>query len=147
MNTALGKKIEELIPKRLDEIITIKRDRFSLSWANENGFAEFPSVVTLMDGQKPVKATLNEWRIVCFTNPRRTSYFLTGFKSSTDNPLATSEIKAVDFKQKIVLTNNSLYRLGTKGEGEADIHILLCICHCFHSWGMGNALGILPVFY
>lgn len=53
----------------------------------------------------------------------------------------------MDLENGLVLTiSGSLYRLGTRGEGEPGKDILLHICVQIHKWGMGEKLGVPRVF-
>lgn len=146
----IGTTVEKLIPKSLDEIIRNHRDEVSLRLATAEDYASLPPMVSSIDRQRPVRATINEWRIVCIVLPPElggNKLILSGMHQAQDCTWCTSSIVSVDFENNLVLTDNSLYRLGSKGEGEPGMHILLHICHCLHSWGIGERLGALPIFY
>ena len=139
--------LEQVIPKSLDDIIREHRDEFSLRLSSAEDFDALPPMVSLLDKQKQIRATINEWRIVCLSQPTGNYLILTGINETTRNTWATSQLNSVDFENGLVLTKNSIYRLGSKGEGEPNLHILLHICACFHIWGFGNHLGVPRIFY
>jgi len=140
----------KLIPKTLDEIIRQHRDEVSIRLATVDDFLLLGRMVSSIEEQKLVKATINEWRIACIAvHPRLggNKLILTGVHQAKGCTWCTSSILSVDFENGLVLTSNSLYRLGEMGEGEPDMHILLHICYCLHSWGVGEYLGALSIFY
>ena len=141
--------IEDQLPKSLDNIIRKNRDKFSLRLANDEDFATLSPMASLIDHAKPVKATIDEWRVVCFVrhNSDGNFLFLTGVHQKRGCVWSTSYVEAVDFENNLVLTKNSLYRLGSKGEGETDLYVNLHLCYCFHAWGLGQMLGAPYVFY
>lgn len=139
--------LEQCIPKSLDEIIRERRDICSLRLSTSKDFASLKPMVSMLDSVKQIRATLNEWRIVCLTLPSEKFHILTGINESTNNAWATSALKSIDFKNNLVLTDNSIYRLGSKGEGEPDLSIRLHICYCLHSWGLGDKFGVPRIFY
>ena len=146
----IGTTLEKLIPKSLDEIIRNHRDDISLRLSTSEDFAALSPMVASIEQQKSVRATINEWRIVCFViRPELGTNFLvlTGFNQEMGCVWNTSHIVSIDFENHLVLTKNSLYRLGSKGEGEPDSHIIMHICAFLHSWGAGPYLGVLNVFY
>lgn len=139
--------LEEVIPKSLDDIIREHRDEFSLRLSTADDFASLQPMVSMLDNPKQIRATINEWRIVCLTHPAGKFLLLTGINETTQNVWSTSPLNSVDFENDLVLTKNSIYRLGSEGVGEPDLHILLHICVCFHDWGFGNHLGVPRIFY
>ena len=145
----LKQVLEKTIPSSLGDIIRERRNELSVRLSTAEDFAELPPMVSMLDEQKQVKATVNEWRIICLDQREdgKRRFMLTGIDAKTDQIWATSLVKSVDFKNHLVLTANSLYRLGTKGEGEPTFHILLHLCHIFHKWGFGARFGVPHVFY
>ena len=144
----LKQALEKAIPFSLDDIIRARRDEMALRMSTAEELAELPSMVSMFDNQKQVKATINEWRIVCLDrNVDGKNYMLTGIDARTGNVWATSIIKSVDIESHFVLTRNSLYRLGTMGEGEPTFHTILHLCHILHKWGLGARFGVPYIFY
>ena len=129
--------LEQYLPKSLDEIIRARRDECSLRLSTPEELASLKPMVSKLANAKHIKATINEWRIICLTLPSGKAHILTGVNESSQEAWATSSIVSADFENHLVLTDNSIYRLGTKGEGEPHLSILLHICHIFHSWGFG----------
>lgn len=145
----LKQVFEKAIPSSLDDIIRVRRSELFMRLSTAEDFAELPPMVSILDEQKQVKTTVNEWRIVCLDQRSvgKREFVLTGIDAKTDRVLATSLVKSVDFENHLLLTGNSLYRLGTKGEGEPTCHILLHLCHVFHKWGLGVRFGVPHVLY
>lgn len=141
-------ELKDMFPKSLDEIIRLRRDELSLRLSTTEDFAKLPPMVSMLDNQKRIKATVNDWRIVCLDfHHKGKQHILVGEDAVTGNTWATSGLKSVDFENSLVLTQNSIYRLGDKGEGEPTFYILLHICHMFHRWGFGAGFGVLEIFY
>lgn len=143
----LEKSIKQAVPCSLDDIIRKRRDELSLRLSTAEDFAELPSMVSALDNQKQIKATINGWRVICLDNNGRKKHMLTGINEATGHVLATSLLKSVDLGNDLLLTENSIYRLGTKGEGEPTFHELLHLCYMFHSWGFGARFGVPEIFY
>lgn len=139
--------VEEYLPKSLDEIIREHRDECSLRLSTPEELASLKPMISKLANVKYIKATINEWRIICLTLPSGKFHILTGINEASHEAWATSSIVSVDFENQLVLTDNSIYRLGTKGEGEPPLSILLHICYIFHSWGFGDRLGVPRIFY
>jgi hypothetical protein len=92
-----------------------------------------------------VKAVINSYWIVEVIDVLHGSeFFLLGYKRSA---FISSNIRSIDWKNGLVLTKNSMYRLGTQGEGEPDFDARMLACAAFSDWGWGGMMGILPVFY
>lgn len=141
------KSLEALFPKSIDEIIKMHRDECSIRLSSDADFEKLESMVSSMSVQKPIRATIDEWRIICVLDKDRKFLFLTGIHRAEGYPFMTSDIVSVDFASNLVLTKNSLYQLGGKGEGEPERDILLHICTTLHRWGVGEYFGILHIFY
>lgn len=146
--TGLEQALKQAIPSSLDDIIRARRDEVSLRMSTAEDLAELPPIVSILANQKQVKATVNEWRIVCLDQGATgKGLMLTGIDAKTEHVWATSLVKSVDFENHLLLTENSLYRLGTKGEGEPTFHTLLHLCYMFHKWGWGAKYGVPEIFY
>jgi DNA-binding Xre family transcriptional regulator len=141
------KSVGQWIPKSLDEIIRERRDECSLRLSTNEDIATLRPMVTILNNAKQIRATISEWRIICLTLPSGKSHILTGINESTNDVWATSALKSIDFENNLVLTDNSIYRLGSKGEGEPHLSILLHICYILHLWGLGERLGVPQIFY
>lgn len=147
MSAGLQEALEKAIPHSLDDIVRIRRDELSLRLSTAEDIAELPPIVSMLDNQKQIKATVNEWRIVCLCTKGKKEHMLTGIDESTGNVWGTSFVRSVDFDNNLLLTENSIYRLGTKGDDEPTLHILFHICYMFHKWGFGSRFGVPAIFY
>lgn len=141
------KSLEDIFPKSLDEILKKHRDECSIRLSSEADFENLEPMVASMSVQKPIRATINEWRIICVLDKDRKYLFLTGTLKANGHPYMTSDIVSVDLANNLVLTKNSLYQLGGKGDGEPRFHILMHICAMLHSWGVGEYYDVPHVFY
>ena len=147
MTDCLQKAINDLVPKSLDDIVRVNRDRYSLRLFSENDMASFVPMVESMTEPKPVRGIIDDWRIICLQVVDQKLYFLTGILRERRVSYMTSDVRSVDIENNLVLTKNSLYEIGSKGEGEPDFHGLLHICAVFHAWGTGPYLGAPHIFY
>lgn len=144
----LEQAVAQIIPSSLDDIIRLRRDEFALRLATAEEISALPSMVSTLGHQIQIRATINEWRIVCLDHKvAGKKYILTGYNESTKMTWGTSELKSADLGNNLILTENSIYKLGTKGEGEPTPDLLLHICHLFHQWGFGKRFGVLEIFY
>jgi hypothetical protein len=145
----IGTAVEKLIPKSLDEIIRRHRDQISLRLSTAEDFAALQTMVSSVEKQMQIRATINEWRIVSLVlgdSPEENKLVLTGIHQADDVAWCTSPIVSIDFENNLALTANSLYQLGSQGDGEPGLDIIMNICHCLHKWGVGKYLGVLEVF-
>ena len=148
MATTPQQDLDNILPKSLDDIIRANRDKCSLSLSTREELAELPSIVEMMDDQKPIHAKLNGWYFICIKEFDAKLHFLTGFHEAQDCVWATSVIVALDLEHGHALTKSgNIYQLGTKGEGDPGQAILLHICAQFHNWGIGEKLGVPHIFY
>lgn len=147
-NAGLEQVLKQAVPSCLDNIVRERRDELCLRLSTAEDLAELPPMVSIMDNQKRVKATVNDWRIVCLDQGAiGKSHVLTGVDANTDHAWGTSLVKSIDFENHLLLTENSLYRLGTKGEGEPTFNVLLHLCALFNKWGWGKRFGVPQIFY
>lgn len=143
--------IEDHIPKSLDEIIRLRRESFSLRLSSRDEIASLPAVIG-GDGTA-FQATIDNWYLICLAYSKaadmapQLTHFLLGINREADCAWMTSAVNAIDQERSFVRTNNSLYGLGPKGEGNPDLNLILHVCHTLHKWGIGKQLGVLEIFY
>lgn len=148
MKKDVEQTLEQLVPKNLDDIIRMRRDVFTLRMSTSEDFAELPTFASTLNNQMHIRATINEWRIVCLDlHEAGKKHILIGYFDDTNKVWGTSELLSADFVKNLVLTKNSIYRLGSKGYGEPTTELLLHICYLFHQWGFGKKFGIPEIFY
>lgn len=143
----MNSDLEEAVPRSLDQIIRVNRDEFSLRLSILEDFESLPQMSLPLSSTTHNSVAINDWRVVCLSHRLGNHLFLTGIHEIQRVPWMTSKINSVDFGNNLVLTGNSVYSLGSKGDGDPNLHILLHICATFHKWGLGSALGVLPVYY
>lgn len=143
-------KLNNLLPKSLDDIIRKNRHLCSLRLSAHAELDALPSMITLINNQRQVRATISDWRFICWIRPQEVGgpvHFIVGINETRQRALMTSDVRAADLQKGLVLTKNSLYRLGCKGNGEPDVRMLLHICATLHAWGHGEFMGVPHVFY
>ena len=147
MSNSINQIVNIQIPKSLDDIIRANRDECCLSLSTSKDLDQIPMIAEAV-AQKQIKATLNNWRFVCLEANQKKSHFLTGVHEAQNCAWGTSIIVAMDLEHGLALTRSgNIYKLGTRGEGEPEIDILLHICFQLHNWGVGELLGVPHVFY
>ena len=91
-----------------------------------------------------MKAKISVWRFICWARTEEIGgpvHFLLGINKARQRIIMTSDVRSVDFENGLVLTKNSLYRLGCKGNGDPEMRMLLHICATLHAWGHGEFMG------
>ena len=145
-------KIEDQIPKSLDEVIRLRRESFALRLSSPEEIAAL-STVPIEDHGKAIQATIDNWYLICLAYSKaadmapQLTHFLLGVNREADCAWMTSAVNAINSDRNVVLTNNSLYGLGSKGTGTPDLNLILHVCHTLHKWGIGKQLGVLEIFY
>ena len=150
MTKSLEKTIEDLIPKSIDDIIRNRKDECSIRLAKTHELMKLAPMVSMMNELKPVKAIVDDWKVICITLNGEPNYFLIGERRDRNirnNLLMTSRVKSIDFASNMVLTNNSIYQLGTKAKDEPKTGELLHICATLTDWGLGSRFGVPSIFY
>lgn len=143
MDKAIEKAVKELIPKGLDDIIRENKDKITLSMASLADIGEL--VGELKSGW--TQAVMNDWRIVktCVTGGG--TFFMLLGDIVGDGSYATSNIEKVDFSRNLVKTKNSLYKLGTAGDGEPHQDQLIVLCAVMHGTPAGKFFGVPHFFF
>jgi hypothetical protein len=153
--TSIEEALDKLFPRSLDDIVRVNRDRYQLGIATPDEFA------ALVGNVEPgrVKATLDQWRIVAFRNiasdlaPGRDRVFdevslsLLGRDAERRGLWMTSQVRRIDQSSGLVLTRNSIYRLGFPGAGEPPSDHLIHVAAMTHVWGVGDLIGAPMFFY
>lgn len=136
--------IYAFIPKKLDDIVRNNREVARLALATDQEICDLYGPVT----PALEKEVMDDWRFVSLNLITSdglasvTLMFLLGFRRSSGNPRITSDVVRIDLDRGLVITRSgSLYKLGTKGEGEPPFEGLVMICSAFHDWGFGPAFG------
>jgi len=139
---ALIDAIYAFIPKTLDDLIKQHRDVASLHLSTDEEIFDLYAAVT----PGTYLDIIDDWRLISLRLERavisETLTFLLGIRRSNGNVRITSDIVKLDLDRGLVVTKSgSLYKLGTKGEGEPQFEGLVMICSAFHDWGFGPAFG------
>ncbi len=147
--------LEQMIPKSLDDIVRSSRDVLQIGLAMPD---ELAIRATAIEPDRGTRDTIEQWRIISFrTIGLRPDTGLEGILSSrlsllgravgTRGSWLTSEVVQIDVDGGLVLTRNSLYRLGSRGEGEPPPDDLIYVCAVMHGWGVGDLVGAPSFFY
>jgi hypothetical protein len=147
--------LEQMIPKSLDDVVRKNRNAFQIGLATPT---EIAIRGTVIKPDRDTRDTIEQWNIIAFrTLGLRPDTGLEGILSSrlsllgraagTRGSWLTSEVVQIDVDGGLVLTRNSLYRLGSRGEGEPPPDDLICVCAVMHSWGIGELIGAPGFFY
>jgi len=144
-NDKMMQSLEALLPKCLDDIITINRDKARIQLSADEQLT--PMMQPLSSNS--VRETLDEWRFITLSSLVGDEFRVRLLGQISRNGMAwfTSAVVHIDLEQGLVQTHNSFYRLGTKGEGEPPFEHLACLCACLHKQGVGEVYGIPHFFY
>jgi hypothetical protein len=146
--------LEQMIPKSLDDVVRKSRGQFQIGLAT----AEELTLLAATIGDGPIRDTIAEWRIIAFRAiglavgaqthaVSRSRLLLLGRAAGMRCPWITSAVTGIDLDGRLVRTQNSVYRLGARGEGEPPQEDLICVCAATHSWGVGKLIGAPAFFY
>ena len=145
----LREALEKIIPKSLDDVVRRNRDKMRIGRATLEEIARRMAAVEPEDPRD----TLEEWRIIAFRTEAPFGLFgdgmllLLGYATEARASWITSEIQRIDFDRRLVRTRNSVYRLGTPGQGEPPTEDLAVLCAVLHEWGVGDLLGAPHFFF
>lgn len=138
--------VEALIPKSLDDIIRINRDKAQLRLTNDEEIFELYQVIT--PGEP--KDVIDGWNLITLYQPDLdfSQIFLLGDTRHNGHQRITSVVTGIDLdKQLLVTKSGSLYQMGIPKNGDPDVDQLYMVCAAFHSWGFGKMLGVPYFFY
>lgn len=144
MNEKLAASIEDLIPKSLDDIIRLNRDKAQLRLTTDEEILELYHDIT--PGNP--KDIIDDYSLITLVSESLTQVFLLGDVRRTGIQRITSVVLQIDADRQLLTTKSgSLYQLGTPSPGLPDAHQLMCVCAAFHSWKFGAVLGVSHFFY
>lgn len=91
-----------------------------------------------------VCADIDEWTLLSLHrhDTDEVRVYLTGQVRGTSKFRVTSSVREIDLVSNRVITQNSLYALGSKGDGEPSSRQLLTIVYVFGAWGIADSLGM-----
>lgn len=141
----IAEAFKKAVPESIDSIITLHRENAALSVLDDEHIAFIPRVA--IDRQMSVKGIIESWYVVRLDIP---SEFFVGdivFGYRDGRVFHTSHVAAISPETGLVVTRNSVYKLGKMGEGEPDLALRLHVCNFLHSINLGEYFGVLNVFY
>lgn len=121
------------------------RDLYAINQANEGEIAALSCAIDAAPGSE--RDVLDDWRLVVIRARQSAEpawIVLLGDAEQQRFILCTSEVLALDLGRGVARTRNSIYRLHNSGIGEPRI---LHLCAALHTWGVGNRLGALNIYY
>ena len=140
----LAASIEDLIPKSLDDIIRLNRDKAQLRLTNDEEILELYHDIT--PGNP--KDIIDDYSLISLISGDLIQVFLLGDVRRSGTQRITSVVQQIDMDRQLLITKSgSLYQLGTPNKGLPDPHQLMCVCAAFHSWKFGHVLGVTHFFY
>lgn len=149
MNDQIFKgKLEELIPKSIDDIIRENRDKLRLEIVQKDEMETIYKNLAITN----FKGVLND---VCIYRRRILINDLSSIAAIgwIDTPYGgklrhTSSIVAYDPDSNVILTHSgSHYVINNFLEGDPNFSILTFICAMLHHEGVGRYFGVPPFFY
>lgn len=144
MNIELTRSVRNVAPATVNEIIKNNRFQASLSVLNDAEIAALPSLESFRE-MRMAKGMIDQWFVIKLIYRSKELPFVVGYKDG--KVFNTSKIVAIDVVAGVLITSNSMYWLNKRGIGEPELDLRLHICHFLHMCGIGQALGVLAVFY
>lgn len=94
--------------------------------------------------RRSVRSIIEDWRLLSLHrhDTDESVVYLIGHVRGTHYTRVTSPVAQIDLAKGLVVTRNSLYSLGGKGDGEPNLRQLLAIVYIFDAWGIADALGM-----
>ena len=131
---------------KLENLITLHRDRFELRYSVDQDFDDIRGKID----EGALKAELSDWAFITLSEQHpeeKAVVFLTGCQDG-GMPIMTSYAQIIDFEMMLVRTKSgSLYRLGDRAVTPLSAGRVATIAGVFNTWGMGQILGMPPVFF
>jgi hypothetical protein len=140
-------QLQVLIPKNLDDIIRVHRDRLSLRISTEEDLQPLASRIP----PSPAAVPITRWNFITLdadTVPaRRQVVYLFGWNDHQNQTWNTSQVRRFDAAAGLVVTRSgNTYRTAGPRGTETDLD-LLHICVFLRETGVGDYFGIPPFFY
>ncbi len=143
-------RLQDLIPKNLDDIIRANRDKCRLAFATDD---ELHALERDLPGKaaRQVRHTLTDWNIlmihVFVDGSMQSIPKLLGSVQETGQCWITSTVTGIDSRAGLVQTENSVYRIIGPCDSEPSMHLLLHVCVWLNQQGLGRYFGIPEFFY
>lgn len=140
--------IDDYLPKTLGDIVRRRRDEVQIRLATATeiqALGEFlgKPQITLSEAND----TISEWYPVTFRVRDDLQIRLLGYFEKRNEILLSSAVAMLDLQNEGARTENSLYRLGKRGDGEPPRHFLAVLYAILHKTGAGQVLGVPEVFF
>lgn len=150
MTEGSGTHLLDLIPKNIDDIIRVNRDRFQLAFATD---AELEGLEQAIPGPSAsvVRHSLRDWNILLvhqtIDGSRKSLPVLLGKVLEAGECRVTSAVTAIESRSGLVRTAHSLYRIVGPRNPTPDRHLLMHICIWLNQRGVGSYYGVPAFFY
>lgn len=145
--TSGTQKLQDLIPKTLDDVIRENRDKCRLALATDEELDSLASEIA----NARCRHTLTHWQVVVIhittgDGTHTASPKLVGRVKETGQAWMTSQVIGIDAARGLVQTANSTYCVIGQRVEECELDFLH-ICATLNTWGVGRYLGIPEFFY
>lgn len=145
IDEAFRLKLDNLIPKSLDDIIRKNREYCQLRHATE------ADLTPILGAVKPAypKLVITSWHLVtaAISTGECKTVLLGEICDGSGNTWITSKIVKLDLESGYLQTNSgSLYLMAEKGIGEPSFEQLALLCSYFNRGGCGAFFGV-PDFH
>lgn len=133
--------MSEMTELNLATLVT--RPGVSLYRTTKRQVKDHESTIDVIDARS-AKAIIDDWQLISLHHHETAQVMihLIGQVRGTQKTRLTSRVSEIDLARNLVVTQNSLYRMGSKGEGEPSPRQLLAIIYVFGVWGIADSLGM-----
>jgi hypothetical protein len=133
--------------KALSLATLVTRPGFSLYSTTTRQIEDRRSSIDLT-ASRHVRALIDDWHMISLHRHDidEVRIHLVGQVRGTRRIRITTPLREIDLTADLVITQNSIYALGSQAPGEPSHRHLLAIIHVFHVWGLGMALGMPRIF-
>jgi len=145
MDDGLREKLESLIPKNLDDVFRINRDKGRL-------YAATPEELDTLRGSVPIVRpkgkVIDYWFLtihLTLSAVEMKKTYLVGYNRVRQSGWITSYLQTID-GNAVYTHSGSVYLLGGEPVG-ADRYDLPFLCAALREWGFGQAFGIPEFFF
>lgn len=146
-NPSFEEQVRALLPKSIDEIITINRDKAQLRIASADDINPLQCEI---EEARMVTGVVSRWCLIALelrneTDGCSATVHLTGYNETLGRSWMTSLIKGIDLENGLLRTKSgSLYRMNGQSTDAPDLPV---VCATLNSWGMGSMLGLPHIFF
>jgi hypothetical protein len=141
ISEAIAQQLEKITPTSLDDVIRTNKDRARLYLSTEAELAALQG--TISNGT--VTGEIADWCFITFalSESQWSGVSLIGFNEAEHSSWMTSMVIAIN-DSTVLTKSGSTYTLVGESSTEPD---LFHICATLNHWGLGQRLGVPPIFF